>query len=80
MENKISVAELKTPKSHSHPAFNISREENKGSVLDDHFQVRIEEFEDKVQIRFRRENVQQLYIRVENGPGNNWFRKSCMPR
>jgi hypothetical protein len=37
VENEISVAKLEPPERHCHPTFDIGGEENKGSVLDNHF-------------------------------------------
>jgi hypothetical protein len=60
MQNKIPVTVLKPTESHRHPTFDISREEYKCPVLDNHLKVGIKKFQDKIQIRFRREHVKEL--------------------
>ncbi len=60
MEDKIPVTEFETAERHGHPALDVRREKDERTVFDDHLEVGVEELEDKVQIRFRREHVQEL--------------------
>jgi len=52
MDNPISMTKLESAKCHCHPAFDVHWEEHKRTVFGDHFEVRVEEFEDKVEIGF----------------------------
>lgn len=53
MEYKIPVAEFQTTERHGHPALDICREkDDERTVLDDHFEIGIEELKNEVQIRF----------------------------
>lgn len=52
VQNEISMTELQPTKCHSHPTFDISREEDEGAVLDDHLKVRVEEFQYEIQVCF----------------------------
>jgi len=52
MENPISMTKLESAKCHRHPAFDVRWEEHKRTVFDDHFEVRVKEFEDEVEIGF----------------------------
>ena len=60
MKDEISVTEFETAECHSHPALDIRGEKDQRTVLDDHLEIGVEELEDKVQIRLRREHVQKL--------------------
>ena len=60
MEDKIPVTEFEAAERHGHPALDVRREKDERTVFDDHLEVGVEELEDKVQIRFRREHVQEL--------------------
>lgn len=51
MEDKIPVAEFQTAKRHGHPALDVRGEKDERTVLDDHFEIGVEEFKDEVQIR-----------------------------
>ena len=51
MENKVPMTEFQTAKRHGHPALDISGEKYERTVLDDHFEIGIEELKDEVQIR-----------------------------
>lgn len=48
----VSVAEFEATECHGHPAFNVCRQKDKSPVFDDHFQVRIKEFQYEIEIRF----------------------------
>jgi len=50
MEDEISMAEFKTTERHGHPAFDICGQKDQCTVLNDQFQVGVEELEHKVQI------------------------------
>lgn len=54
------MTELKAAKGHGHPALDIGWEENERPVLDDQFQVGVEELQHKVEVLLRREDVQKL--------------------
>lgn len=60
MEDEIPVTEFQTTERHGHPAFDVRREKDERTVLDDHLEVGVEELEDEVQIRLRREHIQEL--------------------
>jgi len=60
MENPIPMTKLESAKCHRHPAFDVRWEEHKRTVFDDHFQVRVEELEDEIEICFRREDIDEL--------------------
>jgi len=60
VKDEISVTEFETAECHGHPALDVRGEKDQRTVLDDHLEVGVEEFEDKVQIRLRREHVQKL--------------------
>ena len=51
MENKVPMTEFQTAKRHGHPALDVSWEKYERTVLDDHFEIGIEELKDEVQIR-----------------------------
>lgn len=51
MQDEISVAEFQTTKCHGHPTFDICGQEDKRPVLYYHFQVRVQELEDQIEIR-----------------------------
>ena len=57
MQDEIPVTELKSAKGHGHPALDVCREEDERPILDDKFQVGLEELEDKVEIFLRREDI-----------------------
>jgi hypothetical protein len=50
MQNGVSMAEFKTAEDHGHPAFDICRQKDQRTVLDDHLEVSVEELEHKIQI------------------------------
>jgi hypothetical protein len=60
VEDEISVTEFETAECHGHPALGVRGEKDQRTVLDDHLEVGVEELEDEVQIRLRREHVQKL--------------------
>ena len=60
VQDEVTVAELKTAEGHSHPAFDIRGQEDERAVLNDEFQIRIEELEDEIEIFLGREDVQEL--------------------
>ena len=45
------MTEFQTAKRHGHPALDVSGEKYERTVLDDHFEIGIEELKDEVQIR-----------------------------
>jgi hypothetical protein len=60
MEDEISVTKFETAECHRHPALDVRGEKDERTVLDYHLEVGVEELENEVQIRFRREHVQKL--------------------
>jgi hypothetical protein len=60
MEDEISVTEFETAECHRHPTLDVRGEKDERTVLDDHLEVGVEELENEVQIRLRREHVQKL--------------------
>jgi hypothetical protein len=54
------MAKFEAAQRHCHPSLDISRKEDERPVLDYHLKVAIQELEDQVKIRFRREDVQKL--------------------
>jgi hypothetical protein len=60
MKHKVTMAELQTSQSHSHPAFNVSGQKHQTFVFNYYFQVRFQEFQHEIQIRLGREDIQKL--------------------
>lgn len=60
MEDVVSVAELEPAEDHSHPGLDVGGEEDERAVVDYLLQFRRQEFENEIQIRFRRENIEEL--------------------
>jgi hypothetical protein len=60
VKDEISVTEFETAERHGHPALDVRGKKDQRTILDDHLEVGVEELEDKVQIRLRREHVQKL--------------------
>ena len=58
MKNTISVAELKPPERHCQPTFDVCRQKYYRSILDNKFQICVEELEHEIQISLRREDVE----------------------
>ena len=54
------MTELKPAECHGHPALDVRWQEDERAVLDDEFQIRIEELEDEIEIFLGREDVQEL--------------------
>ena len=54
------MTEFETAECHGHPTLDVCGEKDQRTVLDDHLEVGVEELEDKIQIRLRREHVQKL--------------------
>ena len=50
MKDKIPVTEFQTAKRHGHPALDVCWEKDERTLLDDHFEIGIEELKDEVQI------------------------------
>lgn len=48
MKNPVPVAEFESTECHCHPTFYVRRQENKGAVFNDHFQVRVKELENEI--------------------------------
>ena len=57
MQDKISMAKLESSECHCYPTFDIGRKKYEGSVLDYHFEIRVEEFENEIEVGFRGENI-----------------------
>lgn len=53
MNHRVPVAELEPAKSHSHPAFDVSRKKVDGAVFDHNFQIGVEKLQNEIEIRFR---------------------------
>jgi hypothetical protein len=53
MNHRVPVTELESAKSHSHPAFDVSRKKVDGAVFDHNFQIGIEKLQNEIEIRFR---------------------------
>lgn len=60
------MTEFKATESHCHPAFCVCWEEYQRTVLDNLFKVGFEEFKDKIKIRFRRKDVEELMQELTN--------------
>ena len=60
VQYEVTVAKLQPSKRHSHPALDVGWEKNQCAIPNNKFQVRVEEFQDKVQVCLRRENVEEL--------------------
>lgn len=59
MENPITVTEFESFEHHSDPAFNILGLKDESTITNDGFEVRIEEFEDEVEVRLVGEDVEE---------------------
>ena len=54
------MTKLQAPEGHRHPTLYVGGEEDKGAVLYDHFEIGIQEFQDKIEVRLRREHIEKL--------------------
>ena len=48
MQDKITMTKFKASEGHSHPALDISWQENKRAIFDDHFEVSVEKLKDEI--------------------------------
>ena len=53
VQDEVTVAKLQPSKRHGHPALDVSWEKNQCAIPNNKFQVRVEEFQDKVQVCLR---------------------------
>lgn len=60
MQNPIEVTEVEAFEGHEHPALDVGRLKDQVSVLDDSFQIGVEVLEDEIEVRFGREDVEEL--------------------
>lgn len=74
MENEIPMAELQSTKGHCHPRLDVCRQKDECTILDDYFEVGIQELEDEIEVCFRGEYVHELVVGIrrctrEDGKG-----------
>lgn len=62
VENEIPMAELQSTKGHCHPSLDVRRQKDEGAILDDYFEVAIQELEDEIEVCFRGEHVHELVV------------------
>lgn len=67
VENEIPVAELQSTKGHRHPCLDVCGQKDERAILDDDFEVGVQELEDEIEVRFRGEYVHEL---VDVNKGN----------
>lgn len=53
MEDEISVAEFEPTKGHSDPTLDVRRQKKRRTPFDNHFEIRVQEFEHQIEIRLR---------------------------
>lgn len=59
------MAELESTKGHCHPRFDVCRQKDESTILDDYLEVGIQELEDEIEVCFRGEYIHELAVGIQ---------------
>lgn len=60
MKNEVTVTPIDTSEGHGHPRFDITWSKDKRAIFDNKLEISGKKFEDKIEVLFRREDVEHL--------------------